>query len=137
METTLTDKVYDSDFFQKQFPKALEYALHIINDTCKFIDFAVALTDYMGEDFIPYCKMVYNVFRHLPDFDARKLDDYDTVSNFSLEYIKQKFYDYQKEQEQREREKEFKENIDELQFLIRSYRNREEFRKMLDFIGKL
>lgn len=92
----MTDKVYDSDFFQKQFPKALEYALHIINDTCKFIDFAVALTDYMGEDFIPYCKMVYNVFRNLPDFDARKLDDYDTVSNFSLEYIKQKFYDYQK-----------------------------------------
>ena len=136
METTLTDKVYDCDFFQKQFPKALEYALHIINDTCKFIDFAVALTDYMGEDFIPYCKMVYNVFRHLPDFDARKLDDYDTVSNFSLEYIKQKFYDYQKEQEQREREKEFKENIDELQFLIRSYRNSEEFRIMLDFIGK-
>lgn len=136
MGTILSDKAYDADSFQKQLLKAMEYALHIIDDANKFIDFAIALTDYMGEDFIPYCKMVYDVIRYLPDFDNQKLDDYHTVSNYSLEQIKQRFYDFQKEQEQREREKEFKENIDELQFLVRSYRNSEEFKKMLDFVGK-
>lgn len=132
MGITLTEKVYE----QELLTKAIEYASHIINDTHKFIDFAIALTDYMGEEFIPYCRMVYNIFRDLPGFDNQKLDDYDTVSNCSLDYIKQKFYDFQKEQEQLDRENEFKENIDELQFLIRSYRNSEEFKKMLDFVGR-
>lgn len=90
MGITLTEKVYE----QELLTKAIEYASHIINDTHKFIDFAIALTDYMGEEFIPYCRMVYNIFRDLPGFDNQKLDDYDTVSNCSLDYIKQKFYDF-------------------------------------------
>lgn len=49
MGTTLANTPFDNDIFQSQLTKAIEYALHIIYDAYKFIDFAVALTDYMGE----------------------------------------------------------------------------------------
>lgn len=42
------------EVFEKKMPKAIEYASHIIMETSNFIDFAVALVDYMDEDFIPY-----------------------------------------------------------------------------------
>ena len=40
------------EVFEKKMPKAIEYASHIIMETSNFIDFAVALVDYMDEDFI-------------------------------------------------------------------------------------
>lgn len=136
MGTTLANTPFDNDIFQSQLTKAIEYALHIIYDAYKFIDFAVALTDYMGEEFIPYCKMVYNIIRNLPDFDSGKMNDYEVVSKCSTDFIRIKFLDFKEKQDQKEREIEFKENIDELQFLARNYRNSKEFKKMLDFIGK-
>lgn len=43
------------EVLENKMPKAIEYASHIIMETDSFIEFAVALVDYMGEDFIPYC----------------------------------------------------------------------------------
>lgn len=51
-------------------PEAIKYASNIITETSDFIEFAIALTDYMGTDFIPYCKSVYMmlvyIFRSIP-----------------------------------------------------------------------
>ena len=51
------------EVLENKMPKAIEYASHIIMETSNFIDFAVALVDYMEEDFIPYCKSVYAMLR--------------------------------------------------------------------------
>lgn len=53
------------EVLENKMPKAIEYASHIIMETDSFIEFAVALVDYMGEDFIPYCKSVYAMLRGL------------------------------------------------------------------------
>ena len=45
---------------EQKMPLAIEYASHILPESKNFIDFAVELTDYMGEVFIPYCKTVLN-----------------------------------------------------------------------------
>lgn len=53
------------EVLDNKMPKAVEYASHIIMEVDGFMDFAVALVDYMGEDFIPYCKSVYAMLRSL------------------------------------------------------------------------
>lgn len=44
------------DILEKKMPEAIKYASNIITETPNFIEFAIALTDYMGKDFIPYCR---------------------------------------------------------------------------------
>lgn len=41
------------DILEKKMPEAIKYASNIIYATKDFLEFAVALTDYMGKDFIP------------------------------------------------------------------------------------
>lgn len=48
---------------EEKMPKAIEYAAHIIAETTSFMEFSIELADYMGEDFIPYTKSVYAIFR--------------------------------------------------------------------------
>ena len=125
-----------NEVLEKKMPKALEYASHIIYESKNFMDFAIALADYMGEDFIPYSKSVYAMLRSLPQVNNIKFESAEEIDQYSSDYIVQQFREYQIKQEQRKREQEFKENIDELQFLVKNYRSSEEFKKMLDFIGK-
>lgn len=117
-------------------PKALEYASHIIHETKRFMDFAIALADYMGEDFIPYSKSVYAMLRSLPHDNNVVFESAEAVERYNSDFITQQFRKYRAEQEQKQRKQEFKENIDELQFLVKNYRSCEAFKKMLDFIGK-
>lgn len=122
------------EVFKKKMPKAIEYASHIIMETSNFIDFAVALVDYMEEDFIPYCKSVYAMLRSL-DYPNVTFEKDDELRDITPDVIRKAYNNFLSQQEKLAREKEFKENIDELQFLVKSYRDSNEFKKMLDFIG--
>lgn len=103
-------------------------------ETSNFIDFAVALVDYMEEDFIPYCKSVYAMLRSL-DYPNVTFEKDDELRDITPDVIRKAYNNFLSQQEKLAREKEFKENIDELQFLVKSYRDSNEFKKMLDFIG--
>lgn len=121
---------------EEKMPKAIEYAAHIIAETKSFMEFAIELTDYMGEDFIPYSKMVYAIFRSLPHTDQKAFDQPEELSKINFEDISNQYHVFVENQKKRQRKQEFKENIDELQFLVRSYRNSDEFKKLLDFVGR-
>lgn len=54
------------DILEKKIPEAIKYASNIIFVAKNFVEFAVALTDYMGKDFIPYCKSVYMILKGFP-----------------------------------------------------------------------
>ena len=122
------------EVLENKMPKAIEYASHIIMETSNFIDFAVALVDYMDEDFIPYCKSVYAMLRSL-DYPTVTFEKDDELGDITPDVIRKEYHNFLSKQEKLAREKEFKENIDELQFLVKSYRDSNEFKKMLDFIG--
>ena len=58
------------------------------------------------------------------------------LGDITPDVIRNAYHNFLSKQEKLAREKEFKENIDELQFLVKSYRDSNEFQKMLDFIGR-
>lgn len=58
----------DLNLLENKMPEAIKYASNIITETSDFIEFAIALTDYMGTDFIPYCKSVYMMLVNSPEF---------------------------------------------------------------------
>lgn len=122
------------EVLENKMPKAIEYASHIIMETSNFIDFAVALVDYMEEDFIPYCKSVYAMLRSL-DYPNVTFEKDEKLGDITPDVIRNAYHNFLTQQDKLAREKEFKENIDELQFLVKSYRDSNEFKKMLDFIG--
>ena len=123
------------EVLENKMPKAIEYASHIIMETSNFIDFAVALVDYMEEDFIPYCKSVYVMLRGL-SYPKVVFEEDDKLEGITPDVIRGAYHNFLSKQGELVREKEFKENIDELQFLVKSYRDSNEFQKMLDFIGR-
>ena len=123
------------EVLENKMPKAIEYASHIIMETSNFIDFAVALVDYMEEDFIPYCKSVYAMLRSL-DYPNVTFEKDEKLGDITPDIIRGAYHNFLSKQGELVREKEFKENIDELQFLVKSYRDSNEFQKMLDFIGR-
>lgn len=71
------------EVLENKMPMAIEYASHIIMEADDFIDFSVALVDYMGEDFIPYCKSVYVMLRGLsyPNVAFEKDDVLKTITS--------------------------------------------------------
>lgn len=125
-----------TDILDQKFPQAIEYSLHIIYQTNKFLDFAVALVDYMGEDFIPYCKSIYTMLKNLLHTTDIQFEDESILSLITTERIQWQYHLFKRNRDQKLREKEFKENIDELQFLVKSYRKKEEFKKLIDFVGR-
>lgn len=122
------------EVLENKMPKAVEYASHIIMEVDGFMDFAVALVDYMGEDFIPYCKSVYEMLRSL-SYSNVIFEKDDILGTITPDVICDAYNNFLFQQDEQAREKEFKENIDELQFLVKSYRNSSEFKKLLDFVG--
>ena len=58
------------DILEKKMPEAIKYASNIITETPNFIEFAIAITDYMGKDFIPYCKSVYMMLVNLSEISG-------------------------------------------------------------------
>jgi len=118
---------------QELYQSALEYATNIIHHATSFLAFSDAMLDYMGENF-PKCKAMYNSFRLWPN-SGLNLTDEMTVSNYTDEYLVEHYKRYRQEQE-RSRQQDFKENIDELQFLVEIYRKSDEFKKILNFVGR-
>ncbi len=121
----------------EQIDKALDYSLRIIHNTKRFIDYAIAMADFMGEDFIPYCKLFYEELRESINDPNIAFEDPHNIDTISLDNIIYEYNSFKKEQEEKKRKLEFKENIDELQFLVKNYRQRSEFKDLLDYVGHL
>lgn len=127
--------VNQSNMLHRKMPEAIKYASNIITETSDFIEFAIALTDYMGTDFIPYCKSVYMMLVNSPEF-SNIVFNYENLKKITSQIIESEYNAFVSKQREKLRELEFKENIDELQFLVRSYRNSQEFKKLLEFVGR-
>lgn len=125
---------------EEQMPKAVAYATRLISDSNRdpqilwFDNFAVELIDYMGEDFIPYCRTVYRMLKVVMGgmADLQSDDAVDAVSDDMIAYL---FHKRKEDEAKRKREEEFKENIDELQFLVRQYRNTDQFKILISFVS--
>lgn len=59
----------------------------------------------------------------------------DILGTITPDVIRDAYNNFLSQQDEQAREKEFKENINELQFLVKSYRNSSGFKKLLDFVG--
>ncbi len=117
--------------------EAKRYAVNIINEVYYFRPFAINMIDYAGMAICPYLVDIYKEMSPILFSQGLPQDDIDKVEQIDIEEIKDWFYVFKRNKEKlEERQADFKENIDELQFLVKEYRDSEEFKKMLDFVGK-
>lgn len=113
------------------------YGDNIISQVPKFKDFCIACVDHIGKQSIPYIKCAYSGLRHLvPGYIADKMDSHVLLDNVTESEIIEWYMAFKEDEQKRAIEKEFKDNIDELQFLVEEYRKSDDFQKMLDFIGR-
>ena len=114
------------------------YALCIIFETESFQEFTISMMDYLGLAICPYCKEIYKELYQVAFIRQHDMQSADVVDGFSESEMKDWFCQFIRNEvyNQHEKEKQFKENIDELQFLVREHRQSSEFQKMLDFVGR-
>lgn len=67
------------------------------------------------------------------DLLFQNIEEIDVIDEKS---IREQYYRFLDRNLKKAREKEYKENIDELQFLVKSYRDSRHFKKLLDFVGR-
>ncbi len=117
---------------------ARNYALSIVFHTRGFMDFAMSMMDYLGEDICCICKCLYYELYQVALTNGFYLDGREVVDKFREDYLIECYYQDKEEKRkaERKREEEFRNNVDELQFLIDQCRNSDRFKKMLDFVGK-
>lgn len=117
---------------------ARKYALSIVFHTHGFMEFAMSMMDYLGEDICCICKALYYELYQVALTQEFYLDGREDVEKISEEYLVNCYYQEKEEKREaeRKREEEFRNNVDELQFLIDEYRNSDRFKQMLDFVGK-
>ena len=123
---------------EKVMQEARRYAICIAGEAHMFRDFAVNMIDYIGPEICPYLKELYKELSQMLFTRAIRQDDQEYVESLSEDEIMSWYYsfnEYNKHKEEHVQE-EFKENIDELQFLVKEFREKDEFQKMLDFVGK-
>lgn len=125
----------ETDFFSNKMVVAMDFAQHIILEAPRFKDFAIAMADYMGEDYIPYIKSAYSSVASSPYISVH-LDDRSEFEKYSVSDIRSWYSLFVARRKEEKRIREFQENIDELQFLAKSYRSSKEFHKLLDFVGR-
>ncbi len=117
--------------------EVLEYGDNIISQVSEFRKFSVACLEHIGEKSLPYIKSAYEAIRYLvPKYISDNMDSPDYVNSTSSENILEWYHIFIEETAQKQLEKEFKDNIDELQFLVEEYRNTKDFKDMLEFIGR-
>lgn len=118
--------------------EARRYALCIVFETHCFEEFAVSMIDCMGEKIVSLCKDLYKELYQLAFSKGFHMESEQAVDAHTDEDLLNTYYCFKAKQkfEEEYREEDFKENIDELQFLIRRYRDSEEFKRMLDFVGR-
>lgn len=117
---------------------AKRYAICIATEVYGFRDFAVAMVDYLGEPIVPYLKELYEGLTLFFFEQGLKCDDISEVNDITNSQIIFWHEEFKRKEIERveEQSRTIEENIDELQFLIKDYRDSVEFKNMLDFIGK-
>lgn len=114
----------------------VEYGTHIVWEVPDFKGFAMACVDHLGTQCAPLIKSVYSLLSESPfDLPKKDMTSYQDYGGISSDTILEWYEEFKERERQRAIENEFKENIDELQFLVREYRDSEEYQKVLNFIG--
>ncbi len=137
-EKVLEDIAEQNGISEEMLKIARNYALSIVFHTRGFMDFALSMMDYLGEDICCLCKGLYYELYQVALANGFYLDGRDVVERFSEDYLVDCYYKDKEEKRnaEKEREEEFRSNVDELQFLIEECRNSERFKEMLEFVGK-
>lgn len=119
------------------FEPLLAYAEHIVWQAPQFREFAIACIDHLGDNCIPLIKSAYGSLYFAPFDTPKELMSKPTeYENVSSDEIHQWFKLFEEDRKRKEQEREFKDNIDELQFLVAEFRDSEEFQKMLEGLGQ-
>ena len=119
------------------FEPLLEYAEHIVWQAPGFREFALACIDHLGEKCIPLLKSTYGSLYFAPfDTPKEKMNKPQEYENTTADEIYHWFKLFEEDRKRKEQEREFKDNVDELQFLVTEFRNSDEFQKMLDGLGQ-
>ena len=143
LKQSLLEKMHEDIAVQNGISKemlqiARNYALSIVFHTRGYMDFALSMMDYLGEDICCICKELYSELYQIAFTKGVYLDGREVVNRFSEDYLLNCYYQDKEEKckAEKEREEEFRSNVDELQFLVEQCRNSERFKQMLDFVGK-
>ena len=118
--------------------EAKRYALCIVFETHCFEEFAVSMIDCMGEEIVSICKDLYKELYQVAFSKGFHMESELVVDSYADDDLLNAYDRFKEKQkfDEEYREEDFKENIDELQFLVRRYRDSEEFKRMLDFVGR-
>ncbi len=117
--------------------EAKRYAVNIVRETPLFKNFAVNMIDFAGRNICPYLVEIYKEMSSILFTEGLPQDNLDYVEGLKMDEMLSWYDSYKANLDDWEkRQAEFKENIDELQFLTDEYRKSDEFKKMLDFVGK-
>jgi len=114
-----------------------DYAANVLRYNASFIDFAIDMCDRYGEDGAVLCKAIYTCCKESPDsFPDVQFSSYEEVHSYSVEDIKRNYAAWKARQTTLQRYDLFKENVDELQFLVQERRKTKEFKRMLHYVSR-
>ncbi len=116
--------------------EARKYALCIAERAQSFKKFAVAMIDFMGEGFSPFIIDLYNSLSQT--LFMRGFYKEDVGENINEETILSWYNQYKECIKERDLsfQDDFKNKIDELQFLVERCRNSAEFQRMINCVGR-
>jgi hypothetical protein len=129
---------------KKQIPESMmqqvrNYAMCIVGSAPDFRHFAINMVDYLGTEYVSCCKDLYMELSLVIFTQDHRMDDYNVVANIADWEILEWYERFKREQEEREQhpdESDIKENIDELQHLVKEFRDSSRFQEMLDYVGR-
>lgn len=138
VEMLLDDYADKNGISKEMLQIARQYALSIVFYTHGFMEFAMSMMDYLGEDYCCICKALYYELYQVALTRGFYLDGREEVEKIGEDYLLNCYYQERerKREVEREREEEFRNNVDELQFLIDECRNSDRFKQIIDFVGK-
>ena len=134
----ITKKIkHIEDVPEVMYRDAVRYGYEIMPYVNSYMNFCVALVDYVGSDIIPHCDFIYH---DIVDNTPRKISIGYSTYMYTAEYQHYEddiFAEYVKlkKGQKESRKLNFANNIDELQFVNDEFRSASEFKRMLQFVG--
>lgn len=135
---------YNMGYDKKQIPERIiqqvrNYAMCIVGTAPDFYHFAINMVDYIGVEYVSCCKDLYLELSQVIFTQSQHMDNPDVITNIAdweiLDWY-ERFKKEQKEKDEHPDESEIKENIDELQHLVKEFRDSSRFQEMLDYVGR-
>lgn len=123
---------------EERLQNARKYAMYVLFNTNGFEQFAMEMVEYLGEDLCGLSKSFYVELYDVAQKRHHHMDDIWKVVGYTEDALLTRYQELKEERNRREEEIKglFKENVDELQLQIEKHRESEEFKNLLEFVGK-